>query len=156
MKELYLKQLQSLKNNLNEGGMFIDISNEKYSLTQKDIKELREDNISVKYYKYNINTFQTAYCPIMDWINRLYKEKFSKKMNPEEFVKLCGVYPYQEEVISGYLRNGICIREQKIILGEVIYEEERFIESLINIIKYIAKTIPIMLEIGRASCRERV
>lgn len=111
-------------------------------LDEKTLKEnIKEfNNFNYKYYKFNEN-IQSPYCPFMDFLRNIYIEKYSKKVNAYDFTCLCNVYEMQKKTIAKFFETGISERKEHFILGEIIYEQERFIESIINIIKFITKDI---------------
>ena len=119
-------------------GNYNNIFNEK-NLKEK-INEFNEFNYIYFQFK---PEFQSAYCPFMDFIRDIYIEKYSKKISAYDFACMCNVYEMQKVTIATFLESKIAERKEYIILGEAIYEEERFIESIINIIKFITKDIKI-------------
>ena len=67
----------------------------------------------------------------------------------DTFLTECGVYELHREVFRSYYENGICEREEGVLLNEVEYEQGRMTEAIAAMLKALAKTHPIVLVINR-------
>ena len=65
----------------------------------------------------------------------------------DTFLTECGVYELHREVFRSYYENGICEREEGVLLNEVEYEQGRMTEAITAMLKALAKTHPIVLVI---------
>ena len=61
----------------------------------------------------------------------------------DTFLTECGVYELHREVFRSYYENGICEREEGVLLNEVEYEQGRMTEAIAAMLKALAKTHPI-------------
>lgn len=142
MVDIYNRTRMFMNNYIDQNKIIFFHGNCNNIFNEKKLKEKIEafNNYNYKYFNF-LPGLQTAYCPFMDFIRDIYIKKYSKDISPYDFTCMCNVYELQKETIASFLKTGIAKRKEKLILGEIIYEEERFIDSIINIIKFITKDI---------------
>ena len=131
-----------MNDEVEQGRVFFARGDNKYAFNEKEQFALNEDkDILYKHYRYDSEKMQSAYCPIMGWIRDIYVKRLSKKMSVTEFVEKSNVYFPQRECIITYIESFKSIRWEYLIIGEAFYERDRFIESIINMIKFLSKKI---------------
>ncbi|MDD6069462.1 MAG: diguanylate cyclase [Clostridiales bacterium] len=101
-------------------------------------------NEMILCHDFSSSQMQSAYEPFLIWIRDLYNA-FFKDVEPEDFVDACHVYPLQKQIFISYLRDGICKREEDVILPEIPYEQTRMYQSILESLGYIAAKQPLVL-----------
>lgn len=103
-----------------------------------EIEKMINENTKYLYHEYNDDIIQKPYEPLLDWIKELYYEYFSE-ININDFLEECEVYPLHIPIIKSYIENGVCRRDERIILSEVSYERDQFIESIIRVLHRVSR-----------------
>lgn len=121
-----------------------------FNIYEKDMRNILKDNddIYLLYNEFNINKIKKAYEPVLDWIKELYY-LFFQDIDLDTFLKECDTYPLHIPIIRSYMVTGRCFREEDIILTEINYEYEQFIESLVKILSYISLKIPLVMVLNK-------
>lgn len=124
-------------------------SNGPYQLTYEMVKEsvADQEEIQVLFYEFKPNVMHEAYEPFLGWVKEIYEKSGEESL--EDFMEQCDVYPLHREMLCSYIKNGVCIRKEPIILYEQEYDKKRFMESLTNIIKYAAGDKKMLLVLGK-------
>lgn len=106
-----------------------------------------DEGIKVLYYEFRPDKMQEAYEPFLDWIKQIYLE--SGIETPEEFMEKCQVYSLHRDMLCSYIRDGICLRREEVILNEVEYDLKRFMDSITGILQYAALGGKLLIILGR-------
>lgn len=114
-------------------------------MVEEGVKE--QEDIRVLFYEYESNVMHEAYEPFLGWVKELCQN--SGEETPEAFMEKCDVYPLHREMLCRYIRDGVCIRKEPVILYEKDYDRKRFMESLTNIIKSAAGDGKVLMVLGR-------
>ena len=61
----------------------------------------------------------------------------------------CGTYELHRSLFLGYYEDGICKREEGVLLNEVEYEQRRMTEAIVAMLKKLTEYRPIMIVINR-------
>ncbi|MCR5607596.1 MAG: GGDEF domain-containing protein [Lachnospiraceae bacterium] len=151
--KIYLKKLvQSVVNNIGTKSnniMFIRHYNSLF-LTKYEIVGILEDcGIRILFHEYESDSMQEAYEPFLEWIREIYEEEFSSYMSVKEFIDECNVYPLLEDSIISFIETGRCIRQDEIIISEILEERLQFYDSLRNIFNYIMSKMKIFMVLSR-------
>ena len=101
-------------------------------------------NVMILCHDFTSSQMQSAFEPFLIWIRDLYNAYFND-ISPEDFIEACNVYPLQKEIFISYLRDGICRREEDVILAEIHYERTRMYQSVLNILGHISSKQPLVL-----------
>ena len=144
MKAIYKKYIKNLINSFindhdnSKNTIFIKHYNV-FNIYKKDMMNILRGNdyVYLLYHEFNVNKINKAYEPVLDWIKELYYS-FFKDINIDTFLKECDTYSLHIPIIRSYVLTGRCFREEDIILTEINYEYEQFIESLVKILAYIS------------------
>lgn len=104
-------------------------------------------NIKVLYYEFVPDKMHEAYEPFLDWIKEIYIE--SGVETPEKFMEICQVYPLHRYMLCKYIKEGICLRKEEVILTEIEYDLKRFMDSITNILQYAAGSGKVLIVLGR-------
>lgn len=141
MRDEYLKIIKLIKTKIEEGKTFIIKGNTDYAFDKDFINDIfNDDNMIFNYYKYDSSKLQEAYCPFVNFIRQIYINKYSKEMTIDDFINKCNVYPLQKVIFTSYINNKKTLIKEPRILGEIKYNQSRFIDSIISIIKFICET----------------
>lgn len=92
-------------------------------------------------------TLPGAYAPFLDIICDMFR-KFVKG-DFEAFLRECGTYELHRSLFLGYYEDGICKREEGVLLNEVEYEQRRMTEAIVAMLKKLTEYRPIMIVINR-------
>lgn len=153
------KLVQSFLRNRTNHYMFIKHYNtlliseeERYQIIVSETADL-----CLLFYEFPMHSMQGPYAPFLDWIRELYYNYFKNMETPEEFVEHGGVYSLQREMFVAYIKNGQGQRTEDILIADLKYERERMLESLVNLLLYIAKQKPVFiflekLHLASSSC----
>lgn len=136
-----------INNKIKNKGIFIKHYNN-FNVHKEDIKRDNQETYNVLYYEYNSKFIQRAYEPIVNWIRDLYIEHFSH-MDIYDFLNESNVYELHKSSIKTFIVNEICVREEDIIISEIEFESKKFIESLCNILKFIAKEVSLVIILNK-------
>lgn len=146
MKDENVKTVESMISKIKDGRIFVIKGNTDYAFNNECINDLfKGSDIIYNYHRYDSYRLQEAYCPFMDFIRSIYMNYYAKDMTVTEFIGKCNVYHLQEIIFTSYLDNKQTVIKEPRILGEIKYDEERFMESIISIIKFICSTKKIFL-----------
>ena len=89
------------------------------------------------YYKFNASVIQGVFCPFLPFIREIYMKYYSN-MSILEFINQAQVYKGVEYLLLHYIETSVCKRNEDIITREVEYEQERIVDSIVSIIRYIS------------------
>lgn len=136
--------------NLTENIMFIKHYNT-LQLNLEEIEKIVGDHYKdgLLYHGFAKNDIKEPYEPFMNGVRYYYQKFFSDRMSVQEFVDACNVYSLHNEIFVSYLMNGRAERQEMIIISEVLFEKKKFIESIINCFRYIAKHQKILIVLNR-------
>lgn len=95
------------------------------------------------YHAFKPNRIQSPYEPVLDWIRDIYSGRPEDEI--EELMDAAGVYSLHRPVIRSYLSGGISKREESLIISEIPFERERFLNTIIDMVNYIAKGRPVIM-----------
>ena len=146
--------LNSIEDNINNDSKnVVFINNHSSFVLPKNIIEdnivAHKGNYIIKEHTFRSDIMQGPYEPFMDWIREIYKEDFESELSIEEFLCECGIYNNQLEVFKTYIQSGHCVRKEDVILHEVDYEKNKFLISLLNIIRKLAEKKPLYLILNK-------
>lgn len=122
-----------------------------FSIEEEDIINIMSTinlECDMLYYRFDASKIQGVFCPFLSFIRELYGKYYSD-VNYQEFVKAANVYPVVESLFTSYLKSGYCERIEDIIPREVEYEQQRIIQSIVNIIKYISNEHKMIIVLDR-------
>lgn len=117
-----------------------------FDIPPEDIEQIRQQypENGVFYHSFYENNMTDAYEPFLGLVKELYQQN-QEELTIEEFLEECGVYSQQKELFSSYITKGICRRREEVLLGEVYYEQDRMIDSLIKVMIYCSQKKPFLL-----------
>ena len=140
MKTEYIKTLKAMEKKINEGRMFFIKGNQTSAFSKEEIEDIIQNkDIEMYYYRYGTDKMQSIFCPLLGWIKDIYERLYSEFMTEEDFINECGIYSLHKECFISYLKTGCVLRAELVVLGEIQYEQEMFVNSVIRILKYILK-----------------
>lgn len=106
-----------------------------------------DDNVFFACCELRYETLSGAYAPFLDIICDMFR-KFIKG-DFEAFLRECGTYELHRSLFLGYYEDGICKREEGVLLNEVEYEQRRMTEAIVAMLKKLTEYRPIMIVINR-------
>ena len=120
-----------------------------WRITKEIVTESLNENANIKvlFYEFRPDKMQEAYEPFLEWIKQIYLK--SGVETPEEFMEKCQVYSLHRDMLCSYIRNGVCIRKEEVILNEVEYDLKRFMDSITGILQYAASDGKLLIILGR-------
>lgn len=112
-----------------------------------------DDSVFFAWHEFGYRELTGAYEPFLDTICNMFRKY--REGDFDTFLTECGVYEPQRVVFRSYYENGICDREEGVLLNEVEYEQGRMTETIAAMLKALAKTHPIVLVINRFQMASR-
>ena len=112
-----------------------------------------DDSVFFTWHEFGYRELTGAYEPFLDTICDMFRKY--RDGDFDTFLTECGVYELHREVFRSYYENGICEREEGVLLNEVEYEQGRMTEAIAAMLKALAKTHPIVLVINRFQMASR-
>lgn len=114
--------------------------------------KLQED-VFFAYHEFDYDEISAAYEPYLSTVRRLLKK--AEITDIDAFMEECDVYTLHRPIIASYLKTGICIRKEEILLEEVLYEQERMMNAIVDMLLYLTKSQPLMIVINRFNLASR-
>lgn len=120
-----------------------------WRITKKMVTDTLDENPDIKvfYYEFQPDKMQEAYEPFLDWIKQIYLE--SGEETPERFMEKCQVYALHRDMLCNYIKTGVCLRKEEVILNEIEYDRKRLMGSITNILQYAARNGKLLIVLGR-------
>ena len=112
-----------------------------------------DDSVFFAWHEFGYCELTGAYEPFLDTICNMFRKY--RDGDFDTFLTECGVYEPQRVVFRSYYENGICDREESVLLNEVEYEQGRMTETIAAMLNALAKTHPIVLVINRFQMASR-
>ena len=106
-----------------------------------------DDNVFFACCELRYETLSGAYAPFLDIICDMFR-KFVKG-DFDAFLRECGTYELHRPLFLGYYEDGVCRREEGVLLNEVEYEQRRMTEAIVAMLKKLTEYRPIMIVINR-------
>lgn len=101
------------------------------------------------YHRYTKNDIKEPYEPLISGIRYYYQKLFSDEMSVDEFIDECNIYSLHKELFITYIQSGFVMRRESEIITEVKYESDKFAESIINCLSYIAKKTKLLIVLDK-------
>ncbi|MGN0342388.1 MAG: diguanylate cyclase [Roseburia sp.] len=99
------------------------------------------------FHDFDITDMLAAYEPFVDWINQLYHEYGEKSL--DEFFDANEVYSLHRPVFRSYFENGRCKREEGVLIGEIEFEQKRFVDEIVRMLQYFSRKKPLLMILNR-------
>lgn len=117
-----------------------------FNISSEDMEEIknRYPQNSIYYHSFYENDMADAYEPFLKLVKELYWQN-QEGITIDGFLERCGVYSQQRELLRSYITEGICRRQEEVILREVTYEQERMVDSLIKVMITCSREKPFLL-----------
>ena len=120
-----------------------------FQILERDIEAIdtQYEDIMFLYHSYDSSQIIRAYEPFLDWIRQLYLVVGQEHI--DTIMDECNVYPLQREVIKSYILAQKTRRTEKFIYNEIIYEKQRMLQGIANILCYFAKKQPLVFVLNK-------
>lgn len=105
------------------------------------------DSVFFTWKEYTSEEIVGAYEPFLDVICQMHKEFV--KGDFDDFLTKCQVYELHRDILKMYYETGVCKRQEKVLLDEVEYEQNRMTKTIALMLKEVAEYKPLMLVINR-------
>ena len=128
-----------------------DFSIEKLETVKRYRKQM--DSVFFASREFGYRELTGAYEPFLDTICDMFREYGTGDF--DAFMDTCGVYELHKEILRSYYENGICTRNENVLLNEVAYEQRRMTEGIASMLKTLAKEHPVVLVINRFQMASR-
>ena len=112
-----------------------------------------QEDVFFACHEYDYDEMAAAYEPYLTTIRRMLMK--AEITDLDAFMEACDVYTLHRPIIASYFKTGICTREEEILLEEVLSEQERMMEAIVNMLLYLTKSQPIMIVINRFNLASR-
>lgn len=99
------------------------------------------------FHDFEITDMLVAYEPFMDWIKQLYREFGEDSM--EKFFDANRVYTLHRPVFRAFFEDGRCSRKEPILIGEIEFEQKRFVDEVVRMLQYFSRKKPLMFIFNR-------
>ncbi len=98
-------------------------------------------------YEFSYDEIPGGYESYLSTIRQMFGQYGMETL--EEFMEACDVYKLHRPIITSYFKNGMCKREEAVLLDEVGYEQERMMTAIVNMMLRLAEKHPIMILMNR-------
>lgn len=143
-KDYVRNVVKSYLGRLNKKAIFIKHYNT-INITLDEMLQEEEYEHLFLFHEFEINSMKEAFEPFLGWIKICYEKFYKDKFSPEEFVEQCGVYVLHRQVIYDYIKIGKCNRHEEVLMSEYNYEQEKMLESIYTVFRYVAKEHSIIM-----------
>ena len=128
-----------------------DFSIKKLETVKRYRKQM--DSVFFASREFGYRELTGAYDPFLDTICDMFREYGTGDF--DAFMDTCGVYELHKEILRSYYENGICTRNENVLLNEVAYEQRRMTEGIASMLKVLAKEHPVVIVINRFQMASR-
>lgn len=117
-----------------------------FTVTAQDAALIQERHpeLAVFYYRYSGADMTAAYEPVPEVIRGMY-HRFYSHLSVEDYIGLFDVYPLHRSLFVSMVRDGVCRREEELILDEVNFEQDKLLQSMTAILLALSSEHPILL-----------
>lgn len=99
------------------------------------------------FHEFEITDMLSAYEPFLNWIEQLYREFGEASM--EDFFDTNQVYFLHRPIFRSYFEGGRCSRKEPVLIGEIEFEQQRFVEEIVRMLQYFSRKKPLMMILNR-------
>lgn len=99
------------------------------------------------FHEFDITDMLAAYEPFVDWIKQLYRDFGETSM--EEFFDANKVYFLHRPIFRSYFEEGRCSRKESVLIGEIEFEQKRFVDEIVRMLQYFSRKKPLMMILNR-------
>lgn len=131
-------------------GMGINIQNkeEKFLLlkhyntlvfTEEEKNKIVQDNPGtvVCMHSFELSHMVGVFEPFLDYIRSSLNGISEKEL--DNILDACNVYSLHKSVFKSFLKTGVCVREEPLLIDEVAFEQEKIASAVVNIVSWIVR-----------------
>lgn len=100
------------------------------------IEEKNPDAL-VYLHDFKLSHMVGVFEPFLDFIRNELGQLSDSEI--DRLLDECQVYSLHRSIFKSFLKTGICVREETILIDEVDYEQEKIANAVINIVSYLAR-----------------
>lgn len=158
LDKYYSGVIEQIYNQVGKEKMNIVMANYSNDFSIESLEVVRryqqnEDDVFFAYSEFAYNKLTGAYDPFLDTVCSMYRKYIGGDFN--QFMEECGVYYLHRQVIDSYYENGVCAREEWVLLNEVSYEQRRMTKSVADMLKRLSDIQPVVIVINRFQMASR-
>ncbi len=118
-----------------------------FYFSSNDVQSLntQANNLTIYFNELNPSTIIGPYEPFLDIIRKFFN---SKPIDYDEIFDTCHIYSLHRSILRSYIQTGKAKRVENILLDEVSFEQKELVDSIANLILYIAKDQPLLFVIN--------
>ena len=106
-----------------------------------------DDNVFFACCELQYEKLSGAYAPFLDIICDMFRQFV--KGDFDSFLRECKTYELHRSLFLGYYEDGVCKREEGVLLNEVEYEQRRMTDAIVAMLKKLTEYRPILIVINR-------
>lgn len=106
-----------------------------------------DDNVFFACCELRYEKLSGAYAPFLDIICDMFRQFV--KGDFDSFLRECKTYELHRSLFLGYYEDGVCKREEGVLLNEVEYEQRRMTDAIVAMLKKLTEYRPILIVINR-------
>lgn len=142
--------IESYLEHLSKKAIFLKHYNTRDITLRDMIEKVNSNNMyCFLFHEYSLNDMKGAYEPFLSWTKVCYETFYSEIYSVEEFVDRCEVYSLHKGIIAEYIKTGLCIGNEELMVEEMKYEQHRMLMSMYSVYKYVAREHPIIIVISK-------
>jgi diguanylate cyclase (GGDEF)-like protein len=112
-----------------------------------DVKALEENSENINIYFHELDP-STIIGPYEPFLNAIADYCNSRPMDLDELFETCNVYSLHRPMFFSYFKNQHVKRTEDILLDEVTFEEQKLVDSIVNLLIYITQKKPLLFIIN--------
>lgn len=114
-----------------------------FDINSDTVKQLKKEwkKTSFCFYEFNGSRMRAAYDPFLNWIKERCDEEH---LSYEDLMEVCQIYPMHRAILLSYFKTGKAKRTDEIIIEEIRNEEEKMLQSIVQMVEYFAQKKPVI------------
>lgn len=137
-----------------ENSILVHYSNEFSVENLECVKEAKKkESPFFACHEFEYGQIAGAYEPYLDIICTMFRRYGTGSF--VAFLEKCEVYKLHRPLLQSYYENGVCEREEPVLLDEVEYEQQRMTEAILTMLLALAEKCPVVILLNRFQLASR-
>ena len=137
-----------------ENSILVHYSNEFSVENLECVKEAKKkESPFFACHEFEYGQIAGAYEPYLDIICTMFRRYGTGSF--VAFLEKCEVYKLHRPLLQSYYENGVCEREEPVLLDEVEYEQQRMTEAILTMHLALAEKCPVVILLNRFQLASR-